>query len=324
VSIMESTNKTKIEVVYKKAKLGKRMLAYFIDIGLLFLSTFILFSIINIPVTHSKWFKNKENELTEIKNDSGLYINGINLVDYYSNNTDYSSFEEKKNALSNGIDNFYTNQTYIDNIEKVKEDYNVRKLSAQVNGVNLFLESDGSVIENSVSAELLYNFYVDEYSNYTLGYLIRNTKYFYLTRFSFLTSAVEFISIFTFVFTVFFLVFPLTFFKRGRQTIGMKLEKIGLISVRADNVTSGKYVLRFFFNYFVFFVLNFVSFLIPSIVSISMMFISKTNSNLPNYVFNDYAVDVSDKNIYLNALEREEAEFKLQEISIENRDLTLK
>ena len=55
-----------------------------------------------------------------------------------------------------------------------------------------------------------------------------------------------------------------------------------------------------------------------------MMYLNKTNSNLTNYVFNDYAVDVSDKLIYLNSLERAESEFKLQEISLENKDFTLK
>ena len=120
------------------------------------------------------------------------------------------------------------------------------------------------------------------------------------------------------------MVLPLTCFKRGRQTIGMKLEKIGLISVKAVNVGVGKFVGRFVFNYFVFFILDFVGFLIPAIVSVTMMYVNKTNSNLTNYVFNDYAVDVADKTIYLNALEREESEFKLQEISIENKDFTLK
>jgi hypothetical protein len=35
-------------------------------------------------------------------------------------------------------------------------------------------------------------------------------------------------------------------------------------------------------------------------------------------------VDVTDQKIYFDAVEREEAEIKLQEISIENRDLLLK
>ena len=54
------------------------------------------------------------------------------------------------------------------------------------------------------------------------------------------------------------------------------------------------------------------------------MYFTKSNSSLVNYVFNDYMVDVTDQKIYFNALEREEFEIKLQEISIENKDLRLK
>lgn len=320
---MEQAN-NKIEVVYTKAKLGKRMLAYFIDVGLLLISTFIMLSIINIPITSSPWFKSKENELVKLRNDSGLFVDGINIVDYLSDNENYPSYEEKKNELSSAIDNFYSNATYINDISKTKNEYDNRRLTAKKDGVNLFSKEDDQVVETAVSAEYLYNFYVDEAQNYTFAYLMRNANYFYLTRFSFLVAVVEFVSLFTLFFAVYFLILPLTCFKRGRQTIGMKLEKIGLISIKAVNITTGKFVWRFVFNYFVFFILNFVGFLIPSIVSITMMYVNKTNSNLPNYVFNDYAVDVDNQTIYLNALERAESEFKLQEISIENKDFTIK
>ena len=321
---MEQANSNKIEVVYKKAKLGRRMFAYFIDIGILLLSTFLMFSIVNIPVTHSEWFKAKATELVEIKNDSGLYVEGINIIDYLTDNEDYPSYEEKKNELSKRIDEFYKNTTYFDDLEKIEDEYKNRRIDAKKDGVKLFVLEDGKVVENAVSAELLYNFYVEEMQNYTLAYLTRNANYFYLTRFSFFVSLIEFACLYTLFFVVYFLILPLTCFKRGRQTIGMKMEKVGIISVKAVNVSAGKYIGRFVFNYFVFSILNFVGFLIPSIVSVSMMYMNKTNSNLPNYVFNDYAVDVTDKMIYLNDLERAESEFKLQEISIENNDLTLK
>ena len=318
----QATNKK--EVVYKKAKLGKRMLAYFIDVGLLIMTTLIMLSIINIPITNSNWYKSKQDELIQLRNDSGIYEDGINIVDYTADNSRFDSYEKKNEFLSMHIDAFYRDTTYFNDLNKIKNEYESRKINAKKDGVNLFVQDDGKVVENAVSPEWLYDFYVEEIQNYTLAYLMRNTNYFYLTRFSFLVTVVEFVSLFTLFFTVYFLILPLTCFKRGRQTIGMKLEKIGIISVKAVNVTTGKYIGRFVFNYFVFFILDFVGFLIPAVVSITMMYVNKTNSNLTNYVFNDYAVDAADKTIYLNALEREESEFKLQEISIENKDFTLK
>ena len=133
----QATNKK--EVVYKKAKLGKRMLAYFIDIGLLLMSALIMLSVINIPITHSSWYKSKENELTEIRNETGLYVGGINIVDYLTDNNEYPSYEEKKNELSTRIDNFYKNTTYFNDLNKIQNDYENRKSNAKKDGVNLFV-----------------------------------------------------------------------------------------------------------------------------------------------------------------------------------------
>ena len=324
---MEQVENNKIEVVYHKPKMGKRLLAYFMDIGLFLLTTFILFSIINIPVTKSKWYLRNENELIQLRNESGLYEKGTIIYDYLSNQKDMTDFE-KKTIISERIDAFYQNPTYISNISKMQEQYNKRKLNATSKGVHLFItdpEDETQIIENPTVVYLkLFNFYKNEISEYSEAYLIKNPTYFEHIKFKFLTTVVEFIIIMSVTYTLYFLIFPLAIFRRGRQTIGMKLEKIGLITVRADNITAGKFVLRFFFNLGVFIILDFIAFLIPAIVSMTMMFINKTNQNLVNYVFNDYVVDVTNQQIYLNAAEREESTFKLQEISIENKDFRLK
>ena len=317
----------KKEVVYTKAKIGKRIGAYFIDIGLTILSALTLFAVINTLVTRSKWYKAKEAELVEVKNETGLYQNGVLITTYVDNEELYPTYESRKNELSTRIDNFYHNTTYFfDN--KILEEYDKRKLDAltTVDGVSvhLFVKDGDIVVENNVSDESLFNFYKVEIEDTSLGYLVNNPVYFNLTKFSFWVSVVEGVIITTVVFTVFYLVLPLTAFKRGRQTLGMKMEKIGLITVRADNIGAGIYVARFFFMYVVFLLLDFVGFMIPAFVSLGMMYFSASNSSLVNYVFNDYMVDVTDQKIYFNALELEESEIKLQEISLENRDLHLK
>ena len=322
----EEENK-KVEVVYKKAKISKRLFAYFLDIGLFLLTTFILFSIINIPVTKSSWFVRNQTELVQLRNDSGLYVD--NTVIYtYLEKQDTMTDEAKKNEISARIDAFYHNATYISDFEKMNQQYTARKLKAKSGGVNLFLvdpNDETIVYENpTVVYSKLFEFYKTEVSDYSLAFMIKNPNYFYHVRFSFWTTLIEFILIMLLSFIFYFLIVPLFICRRGRQTLGMKMEKVGLISVYADNITSWKFVLRFLFNLGVFIVLDFVAFLIPAIVSMTMMIVSKTNQNLTNYVFNDYAVDVTNQRIYLNALEREEMNFKLQEMSIENRDLRLK
>lgn len=321
---MESKN-NQIEVVYTKAKLSKRIFSYFVDIGLFLLSSFILFSIINMGITRSHFFVSKQEELVQLRNESGLFIDGEVITTYVENEGKFPSYNERKVALRTAIDFFYNNSTYFSDVYTIQNQYNSRKVSAtNSDGVHLFIIYEETLIENSVSDQDLALFYKSEIDNYSLAYLMNNPSYFNLTRFSFLVSVIEFLIISIFCFIIFFLVFPLTLFKRGRQTLGMKLANVGLISVTASNVPTGKFIGRFFFELFIMYFLNFVSFLIPSFLSLGMLFITPTNSSLVNYVFNDYAVDVTNQKIYFDALEREEATIKLQEISIENRDLKLK
>lgn len=318
---------SKIEVVYTKAKLLKRMGAYFLDLGLTFLTAAIFFAITNTIVTNMNFYKQKQVQLVETRNESRLYEEGVLITTYVDDDTKYPSYKERKIEVSTRLDEFYHNPTYFSD-EKIIEEYTQRKLDATTTiegvSVHLFLKEGEIVIENAVSDETLYNFYKAEVEYTALGYLVKNPTYFYLTRYNFWVTIIEIIIWATIAFVVFYLIFPITCYKRGRQTLGMKMEKIALISVRADNVTTGVYILRFLFMYFVFLILDFVGFLIPAFVSLGMMYFSKTNSSLVNYVFNDYVVDITNQKIYLNALEREESEIQLQEISIENRDLTLK
>ena len=317
----------KTEVVYTKAKLLKRMGAHFIDLGLTFLATVFLFAIFNSVITKSGFYKAKENEMVQVKNETGLYEDGTLITTYVEDEEKYPSYKDRKDVLSVRILDFYHNATYFSD-DKMMKAYDERRLNAtttvESSTVHLFIKDGDNIIENNVSDESLFNFYKAEIEDISLGYLVNNPVYFNLTRFSFWVTIIEIIVFGTFSFTVFYLVMPLAAFRRGRQTIGMKLEKIGLINVHAENIGWGIYTLRFFFMYVVFLLLDFVGFLIPALVSLGMMYFSKTNSSLVNYVFNDYMVDVTDQMIYFAAWEREESEIKLQEMSIENKDLNLK
>ena len=316
---MSEVNNSQIEVVYTKAKLTKRLIAHFFDISILFLSTAIFLSISNTIVTRTGFYQRKEKELVQMREDSKLFVNNQGIVSYVTNSTSFPTYEDKKNELSSRLEQFYNNPTYFSTYN-IWKDYNARKLKNST----LFAKSGEEIVEITTNYEALFNFYKNEVDNYAVGHLLKNPTYFNLVRYEFWSILIQAISLLTFFFIIYYLVLPLTAFRRGRQTIGMKLEKIGLISIWADNISVGKYIGRFAFMYFVFIPLNFVSFLIPSIVSTSMTYFTKTNSSLVNYIFNDYMVDVTNQKIYLNALERMDSEIKLQEISIENKDLRLK
>ena len=321
----------KIEVVYTKAKLGKRMLAHVIDVGSLAILSVIFFVGFHYGFQASPLYISKERELEQVKEESGLYIKGIEATTYMESNShkdEYPSYASMKDDLGNRIYTFYQNPTYFSSTVRLDE-YNQRRLAAKTTvgdaQVNLFEVIDEQIKEKSgISDETFYNFYKGEFENYAMANLINNTTYLQITQFVFISEASIILIAITISFTGVYLILPLTAFKRGRQTLGMKLNKIGLITVRAVNESAGVYVGRFFFNYFVFIPLNFISFLIPSFVSLGMMFFSKTNSSITSYVFNDYMVDVDLKKIYMNEAEREYAEEELKKFKLENKDLNLK
>ena len=318
-------NEQQTEVIYTKAKLGRRVLAHIIDVGIFLFTTIVLFTVFHVSMRESSFYKEKYRALNVLRNDSGLYINDIVITEYVENDKIYPTYTEKKDELSHRIDNFYINQTYFKDNTKPLEAYQNRQLNATYKGTNLFVkDSDDHIVENSLASEIYYNFYSKEIDNHALSYLTANPTFRSLVRFSFYSTIVE-ASIAAFIsYIVFYYVFPSTFWKLGRQTIGMKLEKIGLISIRADNVTFGVFTLRTLFNFVVFVILNLAGFLIPTFVSFTMMFVNKTNSSFTNYVFNDYMVDISDQDIYFNEFERQYALKHIHEASIENQDFKLK
>ena len=313
----------KVEVIYDKARLSKRILAHFFDISIWLLTTLIFFTIVNSIVNVTPWSKSKANELTTLKNDTGLYVNDVVITSYVEGENEFTSTEQKKDYLKNAIDTFYANTTYFSDTKHI-EQYDARRLVATKEGINLFIKDENQIKENDVLPAYLLEFYKTEVDDHCLGYLFNNSKYFYLTRFEFLKAVVEVVITATLFFFVYYLIFPLTFMKRGRQTLGMKVSKIALINVRALNVENSRYIGRFFFNLIVFFYINFFSFLLPSFVSIGMMFLSKTNQSLTNYVFNDYFVDISNQHIYLDEGERQFSIEKRKEVSIENKDFIIR
>ena len=312
---------SKTEVVYTKVKPGKRMLGHLIDIGLFLITGILLFTLSNVVIKKTNFYKDKVGALTQLRNESKMYVDNTVITKYVEDDSKFPNLEDKKNFLAPRILDFYNNPTYFSNVAKQMANYNNRRLAKS----NLFVEVDGVVLEKEgAEASKLFSFYKTEVDDHALLYLFNNENYVTLSRFSFLITLVEIIIAAFLSFLVFYYVFPAFIFKRGRQTIGMKLLKFGIITVKAVNQTLGIYTLRAVFMFFVFLPINFVSFLIPTFISLGMMFISKTNSSLTNYVFNDYMVDLTSQEIYLNDLERIEAQEALKKMSIQNKDFSLK
>lgn len=313
----------KKELVYSPASFGKRIGAFFIDALLLLLAAMTFFSLINMAAQEMPFSKENYQTRTNIQNESGLYVEGTLLSSYVTTDeANLSSYREKKDFLSDRLEKFYASDSFFPDTSKYNE-YSTRRLEYKYEGLNLFIENDGKVEEVSANPQYFYDFYVVEVENYALPCLYSNKDYANTTIVSLLSMIVEFIISITISAIIFYLVLPLTIFKRGRQTLGKKLLKISLISVKAVNLKTSNYILRFIFIYFIYIVLGFFSFLLPEILSLAMLAFSKRRQDLVDYVFNHYQVDSKDKEIYLDLADYDLHMRAKDKAKLENKDLEL-
>ena len=318
--------KSKIELEYTNAKIYKRLFASFIDFFTIFLSTFIFFSLTNMVLPQIDAYKNLVEEKSNLLVESGLYNNELTLVlDVVQNDEEFSTAKEKGDYLKKSIDGFYESIYFFTSEEsqKIKEDYNERKVNYVVDDTHIFSLDGENIVENPVNPQYFYDFYVEEINNYSLPFLNQNEEIINANKILSITSYVSF-SIWLLLFVLFFeLFFPLVVFKRGRLTLGRKVFSIGLIDVNALNIKTSKYLGRVAFIVIVMYVIGFFSFLLPLFVSLGMMFISKRHQDLVDYVFNTYVVDIKKDEIYLDQLDFLDKTNKDKKVKLEDKDLTI-
>ncbi len=314
----------KTELVYTKAKLRKRIGASFIDIFLIFFLTFVGFSITNMVIPYFPFYNDLLNERDQIYEDSYLYKDQVLISEYIQSNEEFETTEEKKEYLREHIDLFYYQSRFIDDKDKIKEEYAKRKLDYTLNDLYLFEENEnGDVVEKSVNPSYLVTFYTEEIENYALMNLFNDETYILNTQSIYLISILNIFIWFILMSFVFLYVFPAFIFKRGRKTIGMKIFKIGFIGVNALNVSVQRYSSRYVFTILVMYILDIFAFLIPLFVSLGMMYFSKREQNLIDYLFNTYVVDTTNDEIYLNYGEYLDKTNFERSIKLEDKDLKI-
>lgn len=319
---MENSNV--IELVYHPAKKWKRIVSGLIDFVLTGLFALTFFSIVDISTRELPYRKELSNKREEIQLRSGLYAEAnVTIYEYVENNENsFPSYRDKKDYLSKKLDTFYVD--FLSTDSQALIEYNNRRLNATYEGTSLFvLNNKFKVSEADVNPSYLYDFYVDEIKNHAMSYLYQNEDYADATRLMMVNTIVEVAIGLVLGLMLFYLFFPLLIFKRGRQTLGRKLLRIGLISSKALNVKKGKYWLRFLFIVLFYYVLDFVGFLIPLIVSMSMLFLSKRRESLIDYLLSQYMVDVTYDTIYLDYADYLDAQKAKENALLENKDFKL-
>ena len=96
---------------------------------------------------------------------------------------------------------------------------------------------------------------------------------------------------------------PPLFFRRGRQTLGKALYRIGLVDKNIFSPTFARFSVRFIIFFFAEMVLSLFTFGAPFFISFTMMLVTKNKQGFPDYVLGLTEIDASKQKIYYNKID---------------------
>ena len=317
----EKAEPQKIE--YFHPMFHRRIFADLIDALLMLTLAILLFVGFRAALLASPESQMRSKRMEENRSESGLYVESDGqfslLSAYYPGNSDTLSSQEVMNKYEEGLTKFFTflgGKVSSEAQNTVEADYDGFRLSLRYDDVPYFVESGGAISKNS-AATMTYQQYSDNvyrpyYSDHAEGYFtvyaphfVEDTRYF-----SFYLVLIE-VPCAVFVASVLVFFVPPLFFKRGRQTLGKALYKIGRVDSRFLSVKLGRYCGESAILIFAIVLFSLVSFGIPLLISFSLMAFSKKRQDFPDYMLGIEEVDLTDSKIY-HCLEETELELEHQ------------
>ena len=313
-----------VKINYNTARFHRRVLANLVDFALCALFFFSFFIGIRGIVTNIDPYKAREAELISIRLNSGMYMqyndsgNLTDTVSFLSDSYNAYSGIAKVDIAKEKIDTFILyleTNVNAEAADKVRDSYHTFFLSDKMvyEGVPMFIDNAGKIERNKdckASADVrfskAYAPFIDEYCQ---GYLITLVpQYLDLVRFeSNVLIYGEILPAYLIAPLLAYLL-PMMVFKRGRQTFGKWMYRIGTVNKDLLIPSVPRTLARFAILYFAEYCLAPFTFAIPFLVSASLMGFSKKHQGLPDYILGLHEVDLSQAKIY----------FSREEIAVES------
>lgn len=319
---MEELEKQEIVTIeYTHPKFWHRVMANLLDILIFALSTVLMFICVRAIVINTNGYKKQANYIDETRLNSGLYVKDdkriITLVSYLDENKNFApSVKNLKSqeAIKTFI-NYLDGEFGHEQAEIVQKDYDVFRLDEKLtfNGVSYFIKVDDTIKYNPDCQAMAKDYYSNVYyiflQDHCLSYLLSiNIQYAHATRalsnyLLFLELPIAYVlgAILT------YLVPPL-FFKRGRQTFGKAIYRIGLVDARLFSPSFPRFLARFSIFLFAELILSLFTFGLPFILSFSLMAFSSRRQGFPDYMLSLTEIDTSKNRIFLDKVDAELAQ----------------
>ena len=308
------------EIKYSRPKFVHRVLANLIDIIIFALLAVSIFLIARAVVNKTPGYQNAFSSFTKMRLDSGLYVEGDNkneindLISYMNNHTQYTPGSKVYNCEKN-LDKFFLfekDNVSTENYDKMLKEYDDLRLkaTAEINGTTYNLwHKDGDEIvkhedyESTAAMKVaMADWYKNYYDRYLQGYLATTPAYYDLSKT--ISNYLFFIEIPIGFFAALILTYfvPTLFFRRGRQTLGKALYRIGTVDGRYLAPTFWRNLAKFGI-FIIEMVAGIASVGVIYLASFSMMLFTKNKQSFPEFMLGLQEVDVSRNKIYMSMIE---------------------
>ena len=314
-----------VNLTYKQPKLSRVFSAHLFDffsavvIGIIFISL----SVILLHVT--PLYTNNKSKQKDIQIQSRLYVesdSNTTLITDKLSSDDTLKTSEKIDQLSSSLtyffDEFLTSNTSLKNSKETYTNLLVNYVDSS--NRNLFDSNRNRIYTNADEDNTYLTAYSSITTKYAIGYLSYVNGYSNLRKNLVIMTIITIMIGLSLSLMVVYLVLPLIF-KRGRKTLGFKLNKIGYVSLDGYSPSVLKIIFKFIFQWILVYIASFFTFGIPLFISVGMMFLSKRHQTLSDYIFGVILVDTDIDTIYLDYIDYRTAHVFDSNIDVEPNEI---
>ena len=318
----------KTDIVYFRPPFYQRVLANLIDALIMIFVFLSVFLGVREIVKNTPNYKAKQQQLSEIRLNSGVYEyddnNVLRDIITVLNSDKGQTAKSRSVRAKKAIEQFLTYASEVASEEDYKyivNDYRSFRLdeSLKIQNIPMFIvDENDEVVENpelvegieSVSSNIYTTYYEKAYKVYidnkVQAFLTTSIPH-YKEIISYQTNMllwVELLGSYCVAGLIAYLP-PYFIFKRGRKTFGKAIYGIGLVDRDCLSPKIGRSLARFSIFYFGELILSVFSFGLPFILSFSLMAFSKNKQGFPDYMLGLQEVDAKRTKIYFNFQEVE-------------------
>ena len=332
-----------VKIEYEQPKLVHRVLANFLDILLMVGMTIVLFIASRAIVQSTPMYRHNDLEIRKVELASGLYINAdktngsvidtrgydineyeygdsVQLMTYWLPRQNNLTYEDVVNRCEKAISKFTSymgtiNPNYEEEIKTFINEQKIKKLGKVAGHENFFLKNNETnefyiPLNESGIPYYSYQTYFEEFyklimdNNLSDDYLTKRAPNFKesLSNEGKYLLLIELPSAYLLAGILVYFIPPL-FFRRGRQTLGKALYRIGLVDKNIFSPTFARFSVRFIIFFYAEMVLSVFTFGAPFFISFTMMLVTKNKQGFPDYVLGLTEIDASKQKIYYNKID---------------------